>query len=102
MQRVGIVSQVMVTGLLGLSGLALALDVADVNREWTPEGKKLAAERAKLPAHDDMVRVPAGAFTMGSDKRKLITTRIVLSFRSAASIWTLSTSISLRSRPSSS
>jgi iron(II)-dependent oxidoreductase len=35
---------------VGLS--AWALDVADVTREWTPEGKKIAAERAKLPPHD--------------------------------------------------
>ena len=69
MRRVGIVSQVIAAGLLSLSGLASALDVADVNREWTPEGKQLAAERAKLPAHDEMVRVPAGAFIMGSDKK---------------------------------
>ena len=69
MRRVGIVSQVIAAGLLSLSGLALALDVADVNRECTPDGKKLAAERAKLPAHDEMVRVTAGAFTMGSDKK---------------------------------
>src|SRR5262249_34635820 len=57
-----------VAGLMSVSGLAFALDVADVTREWTPEGKKLAAERAKLPAHDEMVRVPAGPFIMGSDK----------------------------------
>jgi formylglycine-generating enzyme required for sulfatase activity len=51
----------------GLS--AWALDVADVTREWTPEGKKVAAERAKLPAHDEMVNIPAGTFLMGSDKK---------------------------------
>ena len=45
------------------------MDVADVVREWTPEGKKIAAERAKLPAHDEMVLVPAGSFIMGSDKK---------------------------------
>ena len=48
---------------------ASALDVADVVRQWTPEGKKLAEERAKLPAHDEMVLIPAGEFLMGSDKR---------------------------------
>ncbi|WP_231989485.1 formylglycine-generating enzyme family protein [Nitrospira japonica] len=47
----------------------LALDVADVTRTWTPEGKALAAERIKLPAHDEMMRVPAGPFLMGSNKR---------------------------------
>ena len=58
-----------VAGLLGVVGLAHALDVADVTREWTAEGKKLAAERVKLPAHDEMVRIPAGPFIMGSDKK---------------------------------
>jgi iron(II)-dependent oxidoreductase len=52
---------------VGLS--AWALDVADVTREWTPEGKKIAAERAKLPPHDEMVMIPAGSFIMGSDKK---------------------------------
>jgi len=45
------------------------LDVADVKREWTPEGKALAAERIKLPAHDEMIRIPAGPFLMGSNKK---------------------------------
>ena len=69
MRRAGIVGNIVVAGLMSVSGLASALDVADVTREWTPEGKKLAAERAKLPAHDEMVRVPAGSFIMGSDKK---------------------------------
>ena len=57
-------------GCLGDSAASLyALDVADVTREWTPEGKKLAAERVKLPAHDEMMRIPAGEFIMGSDKK---------------------------------
>jgi iron(II)-dependent oxidoreductase len=60
----------MVTAILmGASGWVSALDVADVTREWTAEGKKIAAERAKLPAHDDMVTIPAGTFLMGSDKK---------------------------------
>ena len=46
-----------------------ALDVADVVRQWTPEGKQLAEERAKLPAHDEMILIPAGEFIMGSDKK---------------------------------
>ena len=69
MRRAGIVGNIVVAGLMSVSGLASALDVADVTREWTPEGKKLAAERAKLPAHEEMVRVPAGSFIMGSDKK---------------------------------
>ena len=52
-----------------MAGAAWALDVADMTIEWTPEGKKLAAERIKLPAHDEMVLVPAGPFLMGSDKK---------------------------------
>lgn len=54
---------------VGSIGSGWALDVADVTPEWTAEGKKLAAERAKLPAHDEMVQVPAGWFIMGSDKK---------------------------------
>ncbi|HSA64724.1 MAG TPA: SUMF1/EgtB/PvdO family nonheme iron enzyme [Nitrospira sp.] len=56
-------------GLIGINLSAWALDVADVTREWTPEGKRLAAERAKLPAHDEMVNIPAGTFIMGSDRK---------------------------------
>ena len=64
------VTAAMILGSLCSAGLgAWALDVADVTREWTPEGKKIAAERAKLPAHDEMVRIPAGTFLMGSDKK---------------------------------
>lgn len=69
MRRAGIVGNIVVAAMMSVSGLVSALDVADVTREWTPEGKKLAAERAKLPAHDEMVRVPAGSFIMGSDKK---------------------------------
>lgn len=58
-----------IAGLLGVAGLVRAMDVADVTREWTPEGKKIAAERVKLPAHDEMVRIPSGPFIMGSDKK---------------------------------
>src|SRR5436309_15950191 len=58
-----------VLALVGLARVAGALDVADVTREWTPEGKEIAAERAKLPAHDEMVFIPAGWFIMGSDKK---------------------------------
>jgi iron(II)-dependent oxidoreductase len=55
--------------LMGTSGWVWSLDVADVTREWTADGKKIAAERAKLPAHDEMVKIPAGTFLMGSDKK---------------------------------
>lgn len=60
--------------LVGLAAIAWvsaasALDVSDVTLEWTPGGKKLAVERAKLPANDEMVRVPAGWFLMGSAKK---------------------------------
>jgi len=49
---------------------AFGLDVADViTTEWTPEGKKLAMERVKLPTKDEMVFVPAGPFLMGSTKK---------------------------------
>jgi iron(II)-dependent oxidoreductase len=51
------------------ASIVWALDVADITPEWTPEGKKLAAERAMWPAKDEMVRVPAGWFLMGSDKK---------------------------------
>jgi len=55
--------------VLSMAGAAWALDVADMTIEWTPEGKKLAAERATLPARDEMVLIPAGWFLMGSDKK---------------------------------
>jgi len=64
-----ILASVMLAGVIGAGGLVYALDVSDVVREWTQEGKKLAAERVKLPAHDEMVKVPAGPFIMGSDKK---------------------------------
>ncbi|MDH4237907.1 MAG: formylglycine-generating enzyme family protein [Nitrospira sp.] len=57
------------TGVLTASGAVYALDVADVVREWTPAGKRLAAERAQSPSHDEMVLIPAGPFLMGSDKK---------------------------------
>jgi len=59
----------MATVMLSMAGAAWALDVADMTIEWTPEGKKLAVERAKLPARDEMVLIPAGWFLMGSDKK---------------------------------
>jgi len=68
-QRVSVIGVMVIGALISGSLPAWALDVADVTREWTPEGKKLAAERAKLPAHDEMVRIPAGTFLMGSDRK---------------------------------
>ncbi|MDH4185440.1 MAG: formylglycine-generating enzyme family protein [Nitrospira sp.] len=69
MRAYRILASVMLAGVIGAGGLVYALDVSDVVREWTQEGKKLAAERVKLPAHDEMVKVPAGPFIMGSDKK---------------------------------
>jgi formylglycine-generating enzyme required for sulfatase activity len=64
-----IVRHMVIAIVVGMGGAASALDVADVTREWTPEGKRIAAERAKLSAHDEMVRVAAGPFIMGSDRK---------------------------------
>ncbi len=69
MRRANILAGAVVAGLLGVGGTAWSLDVGDIKQEWTAEGRKLAAERVKLPAYDDMVRIPAGPFTMGSDKK---------------------------------
>ncbi len=68
-KRTSVMTGLVMAGLLGTSGLAWSLDVGDVKQEWTAEGRKLAAERVKLPAYDEMVRIPAGPFTMGSDKK---------------------------------
>lgn len=69
MQRRELVMGLVMAAVLGVGSLGHALDVGDEKQEWTPEGKKLAAERVKLPAYDEMVRIPAGPFTMGSDKK---------------------------------
>jgi iron(II)-dependent oxidoreductase len=58
-----------IAGTICVAGVARALDVADIVPEWTTAGKKLAEERAKLPVKDEMVRVPAGWFLMGSSKQ---------------------------------
>ena len=63
-----LVGALLVGSLCGLQ-LAWGSDVADVNPEWTPEGEKGEVQRAKLPAYDEMVLVPAGWFLMGSDKK---------------------------------
>lgn len=64
----GIVASTAMIGMMAVTA-TYALDVADVVRQWTPEGKQLAEERAKLPAHDEMILIPAGEFLMGSDKK---------------------------------
>ena len=69
MRRAKLIGIMLAAMLIGTSGWVWALDVADVTREWTADGKKIAAERAKLPAHDEMVKIPAGTFLMGSDKK---------------------------------
>ena len=69
MRVFGIIAGTVIAGLMAIGGSVHALDVADVIREWTPEGKKLAAQRVKLSAHDEMVLIPAGSFIMGSDRK---------------------------------
>ena len=69
MQRESMTVGLILGTVISIGVSAWALDVADVTREWTPEGKKVAAERVKLPAHDEMVKIPAGTFLMGSDKK---------------------------------
>ncbi|MGH7207546.1 MAG: formylglycine-generating enzyme family protein [Nitrospiraceae bacterium] len=64
-----LVKTIAVVALVGFARVADASDVADITPEWTPEGKKIAAERAKLPTRDEMVLIPAGWFIMGSDKK---------------------------------
>ncbi len=68
MRVAGIVASTAMMGVMAVTA-TYALDVADVVRQWTPEGRTLAQERAKLPAHDEMVLIPAGEFLMGSDKK---------------------------------
>lgn len=63
-----LVGALVVGGLCGLE-LAWGLDVADVNPEWTPEGKKIAAQRAKLPGYDERVLVPAGWSSWAATRR---------------------------------
>ena len=69
MRRAKLIGIMVAAMLMRTSGWVSVLDVADVTREWTADGKKIAAERAKLPAHDEMVKIPAGTFLMGSDKK---------------------------------
>lgn len=56
--------------LFALAPTARALDTQDIIVEWTPEGKALAEQRvATMTFKEEMVRIPAGEFIMGSDKK---------------------------------
>jgi formylglycine-generating enzyme required for sulfatase activity len=65
----GFVMVLAIAATVASSSIGRAMDVGDVKQAWTPEGKALAAERVKLPAYDEMVRIPAGTFIMGSDRK---------------------------------
>jgi formylglycine-generating enzyme required for sulfatase activity len=65
----GFVMVLAMAAIVASSSIGRAMDVGDVKQAWTPEGKALAAERVKLPAYDEMVRIPAGTFIMGSDRK---------------------------------
>ncbi|HET7057898.1 MAG TPA: SUMF1/EgtB/PvdO family nonheme iron enzyme [Nitrospiraceae bacterium] len=54
---------------VALASVAWGLDVADLVPEWTLEGRQLAKTRAAQAVHDDMAKVPAGPFLMGSTKK---------------------------------
>ncbi|MCW5800040.1 MAG: Serine/threonine-protein kinase pkn1 [Nitrospira sp.] len=65
-------AQALVIGvaLFALAPVARALDTQDIIVEWTPEGKALAEQRvATMTFKEEMVRIPAGEFIMGSDKK---------------------------------
>ena len=67
-RRTGLViGLVAATVLIGQT--ALALDVSDIHPQWTEEGKRIASERAQWPVTDERVLIPAGWFTMGSNKK---------------------------------
>ncbi|WP_342346476.1 SUMF1/EgtB/PvdO family nonheme iron enzyme, partial [uncultured Nitrospira sp.] len=60
----------LVAGFTLMSGMmAWGLDVSDIRPEWTEAGKKLALQRAQLPTKEKKVVIPAGWFTMGSNKK---------------------------------
>lgn len=60
----------LVVGFILMSGvMAWALDVSDIRPEWTEEGKKLALQRTQWPIKEERVVIPAGWFTMGSNKK---------------------------------
>ncbi|HMZ55157.1 MAG TPA: SUMF1/EgtB/PvdO family nonheme iron enzyme [Nitrospira sp.] len=56
--------------LFALIPVARALDTQDIIVEWTPEGKALAEQRVgTMTFKEELVRIPAGEFIMGSDKK---------------------------------
>lgn len=56
--------------LFALIPVARALDTQDIIVEWTPEGKALAEQRVgTMTFKEEWVRIPAGEFIMGSDKK---------------------------------
>ncbi len=66
----GINAVLVLAALLIMARMAWGLDTQDIVVEWTEAGKKLAIERAATwKPKDAMVRVPAGEFIMGSDKK---------------------------------
>ena len=52
-----------------IASQAHAADLSDLRPEWTPEGKHIAGERAKMSVKDEMVRIPGGWFMMGSTRK---------------------------------
>lgn len=65
-----VMTGVLIAGALVIAAsFAWGLDTQDIVVEWTPEGKQLAMERAKLPTKDEMVTIPAGEFLRGSTKQ---------------------------------
>lgn len=69
-QQLGRVALTSVVAVFLAGSHAWSLDTQDITMAWTTEGKALAKERlATLPMKDDMVRVPAGWFIMGSTKK---------------------------------
>ncbi|BFU94874.1 MAG: conserved protein of unknown function [Nitrospira sp.] len=66
-----IINALLITiALFTLARVAWGLDTQDITVEWTEDGKKLAAERVSTWAPKaEMVRIPAGEFVMGSDKK---------------------------------
>ncbi len=65
-----VVMGLLVVGLTVLfDTMAWGLDVSDIRPQWTDEGKRLAVERAQWPTKEERVLIPAGWFTMGSNKK---------------------------------
>lgn len=65
-----VVMGLMVVGFTLMPGMiAWGLDVSDIRPEWTEEGKRLALQRTEWPTKEKRVVIPAGWFTMGSNKK---------------------------------